>query len=1333
MCNKKRKYLSRAVIAVCVLAILIVSFIINPKETKAAINRDTITILEIEPTNNFKLTEKSNATSGEEDFVKQVNGKKIVVIHMTMAEYISKVEQVNGKYDVVVIGSYSGSYTAPFTNDEPGYLPFGKEVYGINRTTLGMKNNYVLSKDNNTYIEYYSENDITNKRANEILEFINSGQLAYIDTKALVNNTKINNNFGSLNNSNLIKTSNTNITVSNIVNKYISTTNKPKYRPILTVNTKPATTGGDRNINFTYNLNTENDNSVTVNLYLDLNGDGLFKDKELVKSVAVTPTNGQLTNGTISYNLQKEFVGRLDWKLEVVTQDNVKAYEQGYADYGVVGTIPVIRVLQIAPNGNILDLSADSGINSLIRQVGDYTIHIDKKSVDYFNTNAGSALKLNGNYDMVILGFEDSFGSEDLSPNAIAELKSFINTGQSVMFTHDTLTYRILPNIDINTTSSKNMTHAFRDILGQARYKDVQYNSSEADIYRKYNVTTGAYESRQIPHDTSSSSSKITYGNTDGILKMFDSNSNAGSYSGASNSVYKINNGLINEYPFSIGDISVADTHYQWYQLNLEDEDVVPWYTLKPNGNGYNQYDARNYYYTYSKGNLTYSGTGHSNGFTTDEKKLFVNTMVKASRGANHAPTIQVANLDNNVAFSKNQNKIDFTVTPYDIDNDKLTTTIAVKDASGNLLGQSVQYLNQNQGVPISVSLKKSANYNKLNVDASSMSVEIDTVDPLGAEATETRTVKLVNDPTISLNYTTDKPGYLKGDTAAINLIATANPGDLNGTISNIIFTPNPSDKYTLGSNILNYNNVIFNANNPPNPESQSKTMNVTLNNVGNIVVSGTLTYEYNGNTVTISNYSIPLVVQEGIINISIIDDSKQLVSGGEISVTSPNNKIPSTIYFDGNIETYNDLSSGNYSFTLKQSSFMVNGIKYTLSGDQTKSLDLQYDANNPVKNVEFNVTSTGGPTSNVTYENSYGLKGETVPVKINLEGVSGESVGTISHVKLKLTNNSSGLSFNDTTNSTETVSFDDMTFDSGASSVTKTSSVNVNLLKEGNYTIQGELSYTQTVGGKDRTITKDYPISFEVKTGSISGAINVIDSSITTGTPALNQPATINLKNSTGTIISTISTSSNSYQFSYNNSNINIVTGKYTVEVMPIDGYEITPGNSVDMNVSFESNSSTQDFTFRRINPTLIHGLYNKGSGITTGFGNLTKGTYATFGIEASSYGSNPIVKLQLDKNLEPIAVNSGNFKIYNLNDIDVQGNPKEVDITNRINQESNSDNKAVYDITLGNGESYKHYIITYMVKLGDDDSYTNDAAIIGLNDPVPVNITCGDLQDLF
>lgn len=1329
MRNKKFKNLSGVMLAIFLFTILLTSFFISPKETKAAVNRDAITILEIEPTDSFKLTEKTSTTSGEEDFVQQVGGKKIVVVHMTMPEYISKVEQVNGKYDVVVVGSYSGKYTVPFTTGSPGYLPYGKEVKNLNNyTTLGMKNDSVLSKDKNTYVEYYSENDITNKRANEIKAMIESGQLVYIDNAALIDGTKIKSNFSAYSNSNLIKTSTSNITVANIVNNYVSTTSKPKYRPILIINTKPTTTNSNRNMNFTYNLSTENDNPLTVNLYLDLNGDGLFKDKELVKSVPVNPVNGQLTNGTISYNLQKDFVGHLDWKLEVVTQDNVKVYEESYADYALAGTKPVIRVLQIAPSGNILDLSNDpdkngiSGINSLIGQITDYTIQINKISVSDFNSNAGNTLKLNGTYDMVILGFEDSFGQEDLSSNAITELKSFINTGQSVMFTHDTLTYRILPNIDISYNSSKNMTHAFRDALGQSRYKDTQYNPSETDIYRKYNVTTGAYESRQIPHDASSSSSKITYGNTDGILGMFNSNSNAGSYTYTSNNVYKINDGLINEYPFSIDDIQVANTHHQWYQLNLEDEDVVPWYTLKPNGNGYNQYDARSYYYTYSKGNLTYSGTGHSNGFTGDEKKLFVNTMVKASRGANHAPTIQVANLDNNTSFSKNQSEIDFTVTPLDIDNDKLTTTITVKNASGNAVGQPIQYSNQSQSVPIPVSLAKSSyDFSQMG---GSMTVQIDTVDPLGAKVTVVRTVNLVNDPTISLGYTSDKVGYLKGDTAAIALTATANAGDLNGPISNIKFTPNSSDKYTLSTNELDYDNVTFDSNNIPTPKNQAKTINVTLNDVGNITVSGTLTYNYNGVTVTVPNYNITLAVQDGTINVSIVDDNGQLVNGGVISVTAPDGKIPSSINFDGSLKTYSSLTSGNYSFTINQP-FIVKGIKYIFTGQQTQSFNLQYDANNPVRTVEFKVTNTPGPTLNITYEKADGfLKGDTASVKINLQALSGDSTGTITDVQLKLSDYNS----TDMVLDNNTFNFDfgsKNTIAANSQSVSLNQSFNANLLQNGNFTVKGELSYTRTVGSKVENITIDCPINFQVNTGSISGAINVVDGSITTGTPTLSQPAVLTLKDSTGTVISTLQTTSNSYKFD------DLVTGNYTVEVTPIDGYNID-STSKSASVNFTNNSAVEDFKFTRINATLTHGLYDNGEIKTPVY--LTKETYGTLGMEVSTYGNSPILQLYLDKNLGNISVNSNNFKIYNLNDLDAQGNPIEVDITNRITitQNGNCDNGAIYNITLGN-ETYKHYIITYTVKFGDESSYTNNATLTGIKDPVPVNITCGDLPDLF
>ena len=49
-----------------------------------------------------------------------------------------------------------------------------------------------------------------------------------------------------------------------------------------------------------------------------------------------------------------------------------------------------------------------------------------------------------------------------------------------------------------------------------------------------------------------------------------------------------------------------------------------------------------NNYYTYTRKNITYSGTGHREGYTDFETKLFVNTAIKAYSIANHAPEITV-------------------------------------------------------------------------------------------------------------------------------------------------------------------------------------------------------------------------------------------------------------------------------------------------------------------------------------------------------------------------------------------------------------------------------------------------------------------------------------------------------------------------------------------------------------------------------------------------------------------------------------------------------------------------------------------------------------------
>ena len=115
--------------------------------------------------------------------------------------------------------------------------------------------------------------------------------------------------------------------------------------------------------------------------------------------------------------------------------------------------------------------------------------------------------------------------------------------------------------------------------------------------------------------------------------------------------VQSVNEGQITKYPYAIPKtLDVAQTHTQNYQLDLEyDEegDVLIWYNLAGGRmyQGRNQ-DCRNNYYIYTKGNITYTGVGHSGGLTENEKKLFVNTMVASYRSSASDPYITITNQD---------------------------------------------------------------------------------------------------------------------------------------------------------------------------------------------------------------------------------------------------------------------------------------------------------------------------------------------------------------------------------------------------------------------------------------------------------------------------------------------------------------------------------------------------------------------------------------------------------------------------------------------------------------------------------------------------------------
>ena len=123
----------------------------------------------------------------------------------------------------------------------------------------------------------------------------------------------------------------------------------------------------------------------------------------------------------------------------------------------------------------------------------------------------------------------------------------------------------------------------------------------------------------------------------------------------ATSTAVRVNEGQITTYPFEIGDtLSVSSTHYQYYQLDMNEDadndgesDIVVWYTLdgaKENNSLYTtaEKDVRNNYYIYTKGNITYSGVGHSDVNSEAELKLYINTMIAAYSAGLQAPSVSI-------------------------------------------------------------------------------------------------------------------------------------------------------------------------------------------------------------------------------------------------------------------------------------------------------------------------------------------------------------------------------------------------------------------------------------------------------------------------------------------------------------------------------------------------------------------------------------------------------------------------------------------------------------------------------------------------------------------
>ena len=937
------------------------------------ITNEQIRILEIQPTNKFHIEENKNKLTG---IIEQTIDKKTVIVeHITMTEFIGKVDKINGKYDVIIIGGQYSDY----------------DVMDV---------------------------DITNRKADEIVKFLESNQLVYISDKiVLPSNISVNQQnlknipkvlkrlgerkavewtypqqyIGIKNRNNLIRidTASSNFNTKYIVNQYKQ--KNLNKRTTVEVTQYPEGDVGDgygnlesRNLSYKFNLKSNGNFTAPVNvkLYLDMNDDGLFKEEEKVQeinSVQVPSSNIEM-----KYNLRKNFIGYLKWKLEITDSNNVKSYVTSYFKINrLKGVNKVVRVLQIMDESNSaqssagqngkLNLEKNTRFNELVKEVENkgYIIKIKSIGADEFykGNYKGPGTKeykeINGNYDMVIIGFNDAYPSDKITQQGLDELEKFAQTGQSIMFTHDTMWY-IDGIISDDTRETYRIIRKFADYIGQSRFEN------------NHNIPSTAvdFTGKNIPHDPD----KPTFTQ----YEQFGDRKQMGSTKGVrytsfldymSTKVYRTNDSTITNYPYKLNsEINVRRTHIQYLQLNFEDEDVVPWFNLTDVDDGYgvgessnsDKYDSRNYYYTYSKGNITFSGTGEtsrdSGDYPLEELQLFMNTIIKASRGANCAPIIETTideRPEEKYDVEINQNEdYTFKARAIDYDEDKVKLKVSLKGgnvANWTLIAETDGYINQEEYMTDPVIDKKYLKENTGKI----LEVKLEAEDEHGAKSEKIYRLLPVNSP--ELKITTQEGKGLVGDeiSASINLekLNLENSRDIK---INSISLGN-YDK-SIFDDVVLPTDVSFDNKNKATVELKTKTLCET-----NEFIPINLKYQvykkYNQSTTNSNLYKektvevkVPISSKKGIVNLKIVNDEKEDVKA---NVTlSRNDKEVSTVNLTSMSYTWpNDTKNYILSGTYKVSINNLQEIEAEIVSETNQNATLNY--NKPIADIQINI-STG-------------------------------------------------------------------------------------------------------------------------------------------------------------------------------------------------------------------------------------------------------------------------------------------------------------------------------------------------------------------------------------
>ncbi len=497
---------------------------------------------------------------------------------------------------------------------------------------------------------------------------------------------------------------------------------------------------------FEFTIDGRANTKYNIKIYVDKNNDGVFYKGEVYNDLneeftsKYVTTNGDGDAGVeLELTLADNYNGLISYKLTVTELDsagNELPYRAGITGYTAINGTEVkdVYVLQILPipyenkedhldMGDTTTGTPGATFNDLLEQAGDaigYNIVVNSIRTDEYESwfdpgkeggmaydssteeskKATNHLK---NYDMVVLGFSDLYCGDDISNDngALDCLDDFIDSGKSVLFTHDTVSYsNTVNNVTYTQTGNgwnrrmsltehgtnvwaTSLSRMFREKVGMDRYGITSAESlsdlRNAPVDKNGNIVHGlqgvsnmlAYRHSVATDTTTGVTYQSDYNTTKKYMLYPYTTGDVSNYSALINTIHvtKLNDGQITMYPYAIeDDLEVAVTHAQWYQLDLEDPSIVVWYTLAGDTDNNGQYyqdtdkDAANNYYIYSKGNITYSGAGHSSMTSPEELKLFVNTVIKAITAGNNPPEVHI------IESSFSDGVYNVYVTPYSND-----------------------------------------------------------------------------------------------------------------------------------------------------------------------------------------------------------------------------------------------------------------------------------------------------------------------------------------------------------------------------------------------------------------------------------------------------------------------------------------------------------------------------------------------------------------------------------------------------------------------------------------------------------------------------------------